>query len=72
MLLHHNAVSLHKIGCTRQYSSKLVLPSLALSLHKIGKYRKCRGSIYRVPLIKKVDFNDFIDSIAIIKHLFPH
>ncbi|KXO18178.1 hypothetical protein HMPREF3202_00327 [Prevotella bivia] len=27
------SVTLHKIGCTRQFTSKLVLPSLALSLY---------------------------------------
>ena len=29
-------ISLHKIGCIRQYASKLALRSFALSLHKIG------------------------------------
>ena len=35
LLFHSLALSLHKIGCTRQFVSELTLRSFALSLHKI-------------------------------------
>src|SRR3712207_7498579 len=35
-LIKRNLLSLHKIGCTRPFVSKLPWHSFALSLHKIG------------------------------------
>ena len=54
-------LSLHKIGCTRQFVSELTLRSLALSLHKIG-YRYNKAIMNTLEL--QTEYRGLVDIIA--------